>query len=190
MFAIKGTIEGAKPVLDLLRQLGEKVEKRVLPRALKKAGRPVIAAVRSALDASGDNDTRLTRRSIGSVARYYPSTGTCVLLIGPQSGFAQVVTRAARPGKGGKRGTGRRTQKADPRFTAHLIERGVKPHAVGVGSRLRASKRKGPAAQSGAMHPGFAGTHFTQSGWDAAKDEARDTLIAEVSAGTLKELAK
>jgi hypothetical protein len=82
-------------------------------------------------------------------------------------------------------GAGIRARIIDPAKYFHLVEKGARPHAVGRGSRLDRMLKSGlrRGAQSGRMHPGFAGRHPMRNGFSAAEAQAKAAMVETLRKG-------
>lgn len=106
-----------------------------------------------------------------------------VSVVGPRFGHDRSVVR---PGR-------KSPTRADAARYAHLVEFGVKAHAIGKGSRLvvgRSRKHpegKGPGPQAGGMHPGFPGRHILEITVDQSEGAVRAAVNRSVRAGLLRE---
>lgn len=127
-FRIQAKLTGLDEFQRVLKTLPGSVQKRVLHPGMRKA----TSIVNKSAKAGAPRRSGQLYRSLGAKVKTYPS-GVTVGVVEPRPGFKIA-------GKGGKN--------IDPRRYAHLVERGVKAHAVGKGSSV---KKK---SQSGKMHPG------------------------------------
>ena len=123
------SITGDKQLKKLLKQLPEKVQRKVMSAAMRKAVKPI----QSAAQAKAPVDTGTLALSMGSKVKTYAKSKTTVGIIGPKTGFSSE--------SGGQRNV--------PAFYAHLVEKG---HISSDGSRVPPHPFLEPAAkeQSGA----------------------------------------
>ena len=124
------SITGDKQLKKLLKQLPEKVQRKVMSAAMRKAVKPI----QSAAQAKAPVDTGTLALSMGSKVKTYAKSKTTVGIIGPKTGFSSE--------SGGKK-------RNVPAFYAHLVEKG---HIASDGSRVPPHPFLEPAAkaQSGA----------------------------------------
>lgn len=128
---IKAQLAGADQLREILKDLRGSTQRKILRPALAKEGRIIAANAKSEVPVK----TGLYRRAISRKSKTYGEA--VVEIIGPRRGVEKMVN-------------GKRKVAA---WYAHLVEFGVRPHAVGKGSSLR----KG--VQVGKKHPGFPGRH-------------------------------
>ena len=178
---------------EMRRALGELSTRMVdaaARKAVRAAARPVIVQARANLAALQLKDsTGLLSRSIGvKVKKYknrgrYPAqtysaeearaiaaSGITVAIVGARRSFVQVVQRKLRYGK---------YEKAVPANYAHLIEKGVQPHAIGKGSSIRSRRSKGN------VHPGFPARPWLEPAI-ASKREECQRIMAQSFAEDLR----
>lgn len=193
---IKGDLKGVKEAAQALEGLKRGLRNKVLRRAVTAAARVVLRSVKAA---ETRRRTGQLKKSLDIKVRTY-SSGAVVGVIGPSRGFRIMLGK----------------QPVDPIYYAHLVEAGVRPHALGKGSRLRdkyrakllskavydrltgqllrrAQFRKTfvrAANQHGRMHPGFQGVRFMIRGWKASETAARDKATALIAGGIQQEAAK
>lgn len=160
-FVIRGRLDGIAEARRNLQHLGEQMRKRILRKAVRAAAKLIEKAAKSHADAS--KDTGLLKKSIGTVVRVYRGGDKVIAVIGPRVGFRRVIDGRV----------------MDPTKYAHLVENGVKPHALGKGSSLRKK------TQAGQGHPGFAAKPFLRPAIDGNK-AAANAAIARVVAEELK----
>lgn len=95
---------GDKELMKLFRQLGPRVQRRILRPAMNVAATPVVKAAKSkAAKRSG-----LLKKSLGKKVKTYPDHGTVVAIVGPRTSVVGEV-------KG---------RKHWPAKIAHLVEKG------------------------------------------------------------------
>lgn len=175
-FHVTGTFTGLDDALKDLATLADKAQRRVLRKALKRAAKPIVKAVRERIPTK----SKLLKKSIASKV-FAPTADQVTAEIAPRAGFGETVTR---PAEGEPHRHGAKTVKADPILYAHLVDGGTKPHAIGKGSRL---KKK---VQKGKEHPGTKGVKFMEKGWEAAQAEAEQIARDEITAGVVAEWEK
>lgn len=113
------TIVGDKRLIRMLEQLPNKVFRKGLLSAGRKAMKPVIAIAR----ARAPVDSGTLKKSIGIKVKVYRQTGTAAFVVGARKGFGTTI--AGRP--------------RDPYYYAHLVELG---HEIRLAGQAQ-SRRKG-----------------------------------------------
>lgn len=100
---------------ELIRSIGNLPDK-VFRKGLLKAGRFAVKPIIGTARANIPVDTGTLKKSIGLKVKVYKQSGVAAFVVGPRSGFATTD---------GKR-------KLDPRYYAHLVERGhvIRPPAT------------------------------------------------------------
>jgi hypothetical protein len=211
MSNVRLNISGFKELSQALGDMTPRMADAAARKAVRAAARPVVLQARANLAALPLADsTGLLSRSIGvkvkkykgrgaprvvgfagsaKTQRMYAAAGITMAIIGPRKGFGTVVQRAYGYGLG--KGTGISTRLSDrqqvknvysdPAKYGHLIEGGVRPHAIGKGSRLR----KGVAR--GAIHSGFHAMPWLEPAIQSRRNECmaimarvfREALAAE-----------
>jgi HK97 gp10 family phage protein len=127
----KVTLDGLKETFDTLKDLSRTIRNRILRKACTKAAQPLVRLAKQ----HAPRESGLLRKSIGYVVKTSKKRGTVSFYMGPRSDKGKVVSfRRNDTGKS-------RTQKRDPRFYKHLIEKGT--------SHGRAFPFMKPAWQSG-----------------------------------------
>lgn len=142
---VAARFDGLEQFADRLKLLKATLQKRVLRSAMRKSA----SVVNKAAKANAPKRTGQLRRSLGVKVKAYPS-GVVIGVVEPRAGF-----RVPAGNTNGK------PKFIDPRFYAHLVEGGVKPHAVGKGSSLR--KR----SQGGKLHPGAPAQPFLRPAFES-----------------------
>ncbi len=104
------SIEGIPGVLEGLRRMSERVEKRAAKRAVTAAAKPIVAAAEINLQSEGAVRTRALLRSLGTVVRTYQRGQITVAVFGPRKGFDTTF----------------RGRRHIPSKIGHLVERGHK----------------------------------------------------------------
>lgn len=103
-----------------LRELGPKVYKRVMRKAVRAGAKPLVSATKS----RAPNQTGTTKKSIGVVIRSYPAKETVIAVVGPKKETTAVVI------------AGHKVKKHVPANIAHLVEGG---HRIVKGGKLKVS---------------------------------------------------
>ncbi len=185
---IKGRLDGLKELTAKLQSLAKpgKVNP-ILRKAVQRGDKIVWDAAKANVRALSFRDSLgLLLKSLGEktgVSR----KGVVFGVVGPRTGF-----KAVRGLRGIKEQTalGLKFQTAgrDPSNYAHLIEGGVKPHAVGRGSKLDRFTKKGvrKGTQSGRMHPGFKGRPFMKPAYTQNKARIEEEMAAIIGDGITK----
>lgn len=109
-YAIKGQIDGLKPLFDRLDGLAAKVRRKILRDAISEGSKIITKAAK----AGAPVQTRLLRNSLGRKIKTYRNSGIVVAIIGPRVGFRKEVLR------------GKRRVLSNPTKYAHLVELGTK----------------------------------------------------------------
>ena len=188
---IKLTLKNEQKLIDLLRDFETKVRQRIAAKALAAAAKPVVNEAKS----RAPKRYGALRGSIASVIRKYPS-GVVVAVIGPRRGWAGKQKRFA--GKTGQKG-----QPIEPANYAHLVEYGVRPHAIGKGAKLDRVSRvrmhdgtekvivtKPGTHQQGKRHPGARKQPFMRPAFDAHKGNIPGVLARIIGEEVRKELGR
>lgn len=119
-YAIKGKLDGLEQTLRKLRGLKQAMQNRIMRKAVTAASREVQGEAKARAPVG---ETKLLRRSMGTVVKTYRGKNVVVAIVGPRTGFQ-------RDRKGGKRQTALGAKfKAtghNPSKIAHLVERGHK----------------------------------------------------------------
>lgn len=110
---IQARIEGAETLQAMLKSLPAQVARRVLRPALNAEGSKVVTQSKQLVPKA----TGLYKRSIGKKTKTYTQSGNIIVIVGPRTGFRQVI--AGKP--------------HDPVKYAHLVEFGTKPHFLSGG---------------------------------------------------------
>lgn len=112
-------VTGQHELIERLKALPDKVFRKGLLRAGRRALRPVVAMAK----ANAPSDSGQLRQSIGVKVKVYKKDGNVAFIVGPRSGFG--IEYAGR--------------KRDPIYYAHLIEGG---HKVVARHSLKVRKKK------------------------------------------------
>lgn len=133
-FRVEAKIDGIDGLVAKLKDLRASLQRKVLRSAMRKSA----SVINKSAKGMAPRRTGQLRRSLGVAVKAYPS-GVVIGVVEPRAGFKIQI-----PAANG------RMKNIDPRYYAHLVEKGTKPHAVGKGSRTRGRK----ASQAGRLHPG------------------------------------
>ena len=79
------TLTGDKELERLLRKLPEKVQTRVLKKAIRFAGKSIRKSQRDGI--KKHNKSKMLQKSIGTKLKTYRKDGNTVLIVGPRKGF-------------------------------------------------------------------------------------------------------
>ena len=176
-------LHGTPQLEARLRSLRDNVADRVVVKAIRKAGEPiVVAAARNARRTDAKMGKRLggLSKSMGIVVRNYRATHKVLGIIGPLHG--KVYKRLGK--------------KEVPALIAHLVEFG---HRIAVGgtlaplagSKRRSSRSKQTRIAGGGVGRGFVQAQpFLRPAWDAERSAAQATLEAELRAGIESEASR
>jgi HK97 gp10 family phage protein len=91
-FAIRAEVTGLRQVFKRLRQVDEKVRKKILRSALTAGGQIVLQEARAKVPV----DSGLVKESLGKKVKVYRQSGTVVVIVGPRTGFRRMVKRRGR----------------------------------------------------------------------------------------------
>lgn len=135
--ALSINVNGEREIVRALRKLDDRLVRRVMRKAVRAGANPIVRTARQNVPRS----TGLLRKSLGTKVKTY-NNGTIVAIIGPRTGFKQLVNGKPR----------------NPTKYAHLVEFGTKAHLIGrAGIYFRVLREwvGGPIE-----HPGSTGTRF------------------------------
>jgi HK97 gp10 family phage protein len=163
-------VDGLKELDQALERLPLQIQKKVLSKAIREAGKPVAKAAR----ALAPQETGLLRRSIKSYVKMYKRSGVWVAVIGPTA-----ATAKARKGLTGSKA------KRNPKYYGHLVEGGTKPH-LQHGVTIPPLYIRLAASQ----HPGTKGVEFLKAAWKANDNRALEKMKQELRKGIDAEVAK
>lgn len=172
------TLTGDTELIKSLESLGEKVYKRVIAKATRKAFAPVVKTAK----ARAPRETGLLAKSIGVKQKAYARSGRIVTIVGPRTGFAQDVTVNTPFGP--------KKVRRDPAKYAHLVEFGTAPHATAALASRKDATGFDIAMQSGDDHPGAAPKPFMRPAFDANEARAVAIMHSELAAGVIRESQK
>lgn len=156
------TIKGGKALDRALGRLDKKICNKVAASAVRKGGKPIIAAMRRNVP----TDTGLLKASLGLKFKRY--RGSVVAIIGPRLKFKS----KKREGLEGSKA------KRQPALYAHLVEFGVKPHMLST-TKLES----GEIIRVPSHHPGFQGKQPMTRGFESSTGQAMSQVIAALRAG-------
>ena len=165
-------------VLRIFKKFSDGVQKRVVTKAMRAAGKPVVSAIRK----ETPKDTGALEKSIGAVLRKVPKGRPALVFvyIGARHGEYYWTV-------GGSDTSENRIRK--PAEYARILERGVVPHFI-------RSKDGGPLKIAGRIvagmvaHPGIKPNRFMTRGWDNSRAMAMNTLRAKLTQLIHAEAAK
>lgn len=161
-FSVGMKLEGMGAVLAQLDDLARGAKNRIIRPAVNAAGQIVLKAARSKVQV----DSGITKESLIKKVKTY--SGGVVAVIGPDAKVRRTVFRSkALFGKGAN-------VLARPAYTAHLVEKGTKPHPLARGSRLAGQQKLGRGL---GMHPGTQPHPFLRP----ALEDNRAAIIAEMT---------
>lgn len=125
-------LTGQHELIRKLEALPDKVFRRGLSSAGRKATRPVVVSAKAAVAV----ESGALKKSIGLRTKVYRQTGVMIFVVGPRSGFAGLY----------------QGRKRDPRFYAHLVEGGhvVKIRAAGIVGKVAPKPFLKPALETNA----------------------------------------
>ncbi len=167
-------MEGGKELAKALAKLGQRVEKKLLKRAVVKGARPIARAAKvKVVKVSG-----MLGKSIGVKSIFYPSTGTAVAVIG-----ARVTTQGRkRKTVGWAKKFGDTKQK--PANYAHLVEFGTKPHWIPT------TLIDGTIVRRPHLHPGTPAKPFMRPAYDQHWRGALNIFGTQLRRDIAKEVSK
>lgn len=150
-------VEGDEKLIRALKAFPDKLARKVLRKAGSKAATPVARAARKLVRPT----SKTIATSIGSKVKVYPKSGRLFVAVGP------------------KRDTPKSPTGHNPSKTAHLVDRGTKPHRLRVYGRVRI------------VHPGARPRPFLEPAEKQSEAEVKRIFIKELHDGverTAKEL--
>lgn len=156
------SVVGDKELVGKLSKLGDRVYKKVVGQASRKAFAPVVKTAKSL----APKETGLLKKSMGVKQKKYPRAGRIVTLVGPRTGFGTTVTTEGPDGKP-------RETYRDPVKYGHLVEFGTAPHKVGDYD-----------------HPGSAPQPFMRPAFDGNVNKSKSIMKSELAAGVEREAKK
>jgi HK97 gp10 family phage protein len=124
-------LENDKQLVAQMRRIRAAVVKKAVRKANTKAMRPVVQQAK----ASVRKESGTVSKAIGVRHKHYSRSGTMVSMVGIRNQDSVIKQRPTINPFSGMSAY----RKHDPRKTAHLIERGTKPHQIVVFGRLKIS---------------------------------------------------
>lgn len=112
-------LEGLPETNRKLQQLGGKIEKKIIMKAMRAGAAPLVKGIKK----FSPRRTGLFRRSLQAKLRWYSRSRVALAVIGQQKDVGQLHVRKIRKGRGGISGRG----KVVP---IHFIEEGTGPHRI------------------------------------------------------------
>ncbi len=175
------SLTGDVELMRLLENLPDKVFKKVIGKASRKAMAPVVKSARRKAPA----ETGLLRKSLGTKQKAYKKNGVTVTIVGPRKGFKSKVK--VDDGRGGTR-----TESRNPANYAHLVEFGTRPHSTsaGVSSRSKDERTKAFTATQTTKHPGTQAQPFMRPAFDQNRGNIVRIMHEELAAGVVTEAKK
>jgi len=160
--AISGdmVLEGGAEMQRALLRLEDRLQRKVLTTAVRKAARPIVRSARGKVP----RDRDLLRRSLGTRIKRYRQSGNHVAIIGPRTGFAQ---------------TDEQGRRRDPAKYGHIVEGGAEPH-------FQVAAKIGPIVIRAFRHPGTRPQRFMEPAFDENKTTALNIMGDEVRKGITK----
>jgi hypothetical protein len=149
-----------RKVQRMLRELPDRIERKVLRQAINVATTP---AVRAAKRLAPKGESGLLKKSIGKKIKTYKRTNTAVALVGPRK---QTV--------GEYKGKPRKPSKY-----AHLVERGTKAHKITVVFK--------DGHKATFSHPGSKAKPFLKNAQETSLSQYQSICKARVAEGVIKE---
>lgn len=144
-------IEGDRELIKALKEIPDKLARKTLRTVGTKAARPVAAEARKLVKPVSPT----IAKSIAIKAKVYPKSGNLFVAIGPRRDSPKSPTGH------------------NPSKTAHLVDRGTKPHDISRGwVRIK--------------HPGARATPFLQPAEKKAQAEVERIFLKELSEGLTK----
>jgi hypothetical protein len=165
MVDLGGKLEGAEAATQVLASIPDKMQRKVMKKAMSRATKGTVAAIRGHVK----QRSGLLRKALGRKIKSYPKTMTIVAVIGARNGFGGMVQGD---------GWGRKEVYEDPAKIAHLVEFGTAPHAE--------IDRDGRVIQ----HPGAKPNPHMRPGYEETKSSTEEIFAAECEAGLAAELSK
>jgi hypothetical protein len=191
-------IEGMRETLAVLEELPRRIQRRAITKAVRAGGNPLLKAARR----NAPRKTGIFRRSLTSVIRTYPRTGSVVMIVG-QSGASKTnrlreKIRARGSHTGGISGRG-------DVVPSHFLEGDTRAHVItGARQKVRmvtttaGGRRRARSVAVGEIqgmlswtqggqifarqvrHPGTRGTRFLARSAAETQSEAREAFAAKL----------
>jgi hypothetical protein len=174
---------GVGHAVQVLETLPKKIHKKVLPKAVRAGGTPLLKSARKLAPRAN----RLLARSLVLVLRRY--SGAVVAIIGQEKTkrFDKAKTKIRR--RGGISGRGELTP-------LHLVEENVSPHAIRPRSARAARSARlvfrvggKTVYASQVAHPGRRGDHFILRAASSTQRQAVQAFEQKLTTETFKEAA-
>jgi HK97 gp10 family phage protein len=166
---MKADIKGVEEAARSLNRLEKAVRNKVKRKALTKGSQVVNKQIKQ----NAPTDSKLLRKSLAYKVRTYRQSGVMVSYIGPRLGFREMV----------------RGKPRDPRYYAHIVERGRKAVAPKKKSVLKFTAQDGRVV-FGRKVRAVAGTRFMNRAWVTSSGPAQDAMIHEIKTGLEQEAGK
>ena len=160
--AIKLDLTGDKALMRNLDRLTDKVGRRVLRKAMRAAARPVVKAAKGFAPVSTGKVKKHLKDSIGTRFKWYGSTGTEVVVVGPRIKY-----------KKEKDSSGKRQLVRDDKGRRISVLAGQHGYIVEFGTGPRYTK-KGAFRGVGPAQP------FMRPAWDSQKRAAEKAGIKKL----------
>jgi len=142
-------LEGDEKLIRALKAFPDRLARKVFRKAGTKAAAPVAKAARKLAKPTSPT----IAKSIGTKVKLYQKTGRLFVAVGP------------------KRDTPKSPTGHNPSKTAHLVERGTKPHAQRLFGRIRI------------VHPGARPYPFLEPAEEQSKSEVERIYSKELREG-------
>lgn len=161
-------IKGLKPLLKALKQLPDKLQRKVLRPAVTKASTPVVktakrlAPVGAGLTPDGRERPNLKKTITKTRAKVAKKTGTVYVVVGPERNKAP---------------------------HSHLVHDGTAPHDITLSKPLVLQNTVLPAGTV-IHHPGAKAQPFLADAVEATRSQCQQILQRSIAAGIEKEAAK
>lgn len=167
----KGTLLGVAAAVQALRAFPAAVQKRWIKKATTKGGQIVTKAAK----ALAPTQSKQYKKSLGYKVFVGRRTGKVIAFIGPRLGFR--TTYKGRP--------------RDPRYYAHILERGRKAIAI-KNKRVLAGtpagrKGKGNVQFFGKAVAAAAGRYPLRRAWRQTRASVETTMIGVIAGGVVTE---
>ena len=171
------TIQGAEQLTANLAALEDKLRKKILRAASRKASKVVIRVAA----ARAPEETGLLKLGIGARIKLYRGGETVAAIIGPLIGQSKKL--AAKKAASGPATSSRSVAYRDPGYYGHLVEGGTKPHAIAAAG--------GVLAFAGIVtktvdHPGAKPNPFLEPAFNDTVARAQQVMADEIGAGIHK----
>jgi HK97 gp10 family phage protein len=162
---------GGDKIFSRLSGMG-KAANKIVKKAMGEAGKIILKEAKGGIP----RESGLLKKSMGRKVKVYRGSGAVVAIVGPRTGFVQIVDVK---GLGGIRHSVLR----DPTKYAHLVEGGTKPHSLQ--KRGGGGQRRGPQTHPGARPHPFLGRAIKYN-----EGRIVDAVSETITAGLDAEAAK